>query len=73
MPGAEKLRILFIEDNAGDCDLIKEMLSEAREISFEVVCPELLSAGLKHLEDGKWDAILMDLTFDEKLSYRDFT
>jgi signal transduction histidine kinase len=65
MSGAEKLRILFIEDNVGDCDLIKEMLSEAREISFEVVCPALLSEGLKHLEDGKWDAILLDLTLPD--------
>ena len=55
-------RILLIEDNPGDSELIEEMLSEIRGIPFEVSKANSLLEGLKYLSNGEGpDLILVDL------------
>ncbi|MBK5275168.1 MAG: PAS domain S-box protein [Desulfuromonadales bacterium] len=57
---SRNLRILLIEDNPGDADLIKEMLNEA-DVQFELKCAERLSAGVEQIKAESFDVILLDL------------
>lgn len=58
---AERVRVLLIEDNEGYAKLVEEMLSEAKDVSFEVEWHGTLKAGLERIEQGKLDVILLDL------------
>jgi PAS domain S-box-containing protein len=54
------LKILLIEDNPGDADLIEEMLSGA-DVRFELKCVERLSDGIEQIKSDSFDVILLDL------------
>jgi len=54
------LRILLIEDNPGDADLLEDMLTGAG-LRFELKCVERLSAGIEHIRADGFDVILLDL------------
>ena len=54
------LKILLIEDNPGDADLIEEMLSRA-DVRFELKCVNRLAAGIEQVKAGGLDVILLDL------------
>lgn len=60
MPATE-LRILLIEDNPSDADLIRRMLAESRDPEFAVQVAELLRDGLALLESRPYDIVLVDL------------
>ncbi|MCX9010788.1 MAG: ATP-binding protein [Candidatus Methanoperedens sp.] len=73
----EHIKVLLIEDNPGDARLIKEMLMEAGNISFDLEWRDRLSAGLERLAEGGIDVVLLDLmlpdsrgseTFDRTLA-----
>lgn len=73
----ERIKVLLIEDNPGDARLIKEMLTEAGNISFDLEWKERLSTGLERLAREGIDVVLLDLmlpdsrgslTFDMMLS-----
>lgn len=56
------LRVLLVEDNAGDARLIREILVEARPWpALELVHAERLSAGLSHLASDGVNVVLLDL------------
>ena len=55
------IRVLLIEDNIGDSRLIREMLSEAKDVSFALKHAERLQAGLEQLGQGGIDVVLLDL------------
>jgi diguanylate cyclase (GGDEF)-like protein len=55
------LKVLLIEDNAGDARLIQEMLKDIETASFESEWVSSLSAGLKRLSEIHFDALLLDL------------
>jgi len=56
------LRVLLVEDNAGDARLIREILVEARPWpALELVHAERLATGLSHLAAGGVDVVLLDL------------
>ncbi|MBA4372371.1 MAG: PAS domain-containing sensor histidine kinase [Thermodesulfovibrio sp.] len=55
-----RLRILLIEDNPGDADLIEDMLTRA-DVRFELQCARRLSAGIELIKAGGADVILADL------------
>ncbi|RLI37915.1 hypothetical protein DRO66_03050 [Candidatus Bathyarchaeota archaeon] len=55
------IKILLIEDNAGDIRLIREMLTEAKYIAFDLECADRLSTGLARNARGDIDIILLDL------------
>jgi PAS domain S-box-containing protein len=58
---SERVRILLIEDNPADVDLVREALPDAGAASFLVESAPRLSAGLARLEAGGIDLVLLDL------------
>ena len=55
------LRILLIEDNPGDADLIREYLSTSVNIVFQLECQTRMSDALKCLSENTYDLIILDL------------
>ncbi len=57
----KNLRILLVEDNPGDADLICEMLPTTEENGFTVHCVTRLAEAVSHLKKVKTDIALLDL------------
>ncbi len=55
------VRLLLVEDNPGDADLVREMLDSSTEVKFELGNAGRLSDGLALLAAGGHDAVLLDL------------
>ena len=55
------IRTLVIEDNESYAELLKEMLSNARDPKFEIIQAASLKSALELLSKGKFDLILLDL------------
>jgi signal transduction histidine kinase/CheY-like chemotaxis protein len=55
------LRILLVEDNPGDADLIREMLPQEDESNFTVHCVSRLSEAVAYLKQNQTDIALLDL------------
>ena len=68
----KKIKVLIIEDNNGDAALIREMLSEIREIQFDIVRFENLGGGLEFLEHNKTDVVLLDLSLPDSHGLQTF-
>ena len=58
---SDALRILIVEDNPADADLIREMLAQADLLHFEAESVQRLSGALARLERKDVDLVLMDL------------
>jgi CheY-like chemotaxis protein len=50
-----KKRVLCIDDNHDDCELLIEILSE-----YEVVCVDTLTEGCRRLSDHQFDLVIVD-------------
>ena len=59
------LRILMIEDNSGDVQLIREMLASQDNLSFELENVGRLALGLQRLSEQPPDVILLDLSLPD--------
>ena len=57
--------VLLIEDNPGDTQLIREMLSEVEGARFDLKAVDRLSAGLECLASAEIDVILLDLNLPD--------
>ncbi len=55
------LRVLLVEDSAGDADLVQEYLSQARQAVIEVECVPRLASATSLLGREQIDVILLDL------------
>ncbi|MEW6530465.1 MAG: response regulator [Thermodesulfobacteriota bacterium] len=55
------LRVLLVEDNAGDVDLVNEFLSQARQVVFKVECVPRLEQAISILKRDRIDVVLLDL------------
>ena len=55
------IRLLLVEDNPGDADLISELLSESDAPEFDVECVERLSKALSVLSESTFDLVVADL------------
>lgn len=55
------VRVLLVEDNPGEAELIMEMLSKDGSTLFEVECVVRLSEALKCLKADRFDIVLLDL------------
>ena len=67
-----KLKVLLVEDNAGDARLIQESLSEAKGEPFEVEIVDSLSAALERLQKGGIEAVLLDLGLPDSQGWSTF-
>jgi len=63
--GSQHVHLLLIEDNPGDAGLIREMLAEAKGMSFELEWTETLSEGIARLALGGIDVVLLDLALPD--------
>ncbi len=59
------IHLLLIEDNPGDAGLIREMLADAKGMSFELEWTETLSEGIERLASGGIDVVLLDLALTD--------
>jgi diguanylate cyclase (GGDEF)-like protein len=57
----QPIKLLVIEDNAGDVRLLQEMLREPGLAGFEMVSAGTLADGLARLAEGGIDLLLLDL------------
>lgn len=55
------INVLEIDDNPSDARRIQELLSESRDVCFQVECVERLSEGLERLDNSGIDVVLVDL------------
>ncbi len=69
----EQIKVLLIEDDPGDADLLQEMLCGGRTRSFDLVCTPRLSAGLERLDGRNVDVVLLDLLLPDSRGYDTFT
>jgi hypothetical protein len=63
-PSRPTLRILLIEDNPGDAELVRKALSKAHE-SFDMQWVSRLADGLKHPDLSTFEVILADLSLPD--------
>jgi two-component system, NtrC family, response regulator AtoC len=66
------VRLLLVEDNPGDADLVREMLDSAGEAKFDLAQTERLSSGLALLAGGGYDVILLDLGLPDSTGLETF-
>lgn len=57
--------ILLVEDNPGDARLVQIVLSEARDIQFNVVHVERLAQAIDVIKQRSFDAVLLDLSLPD--------
>ncbi|MCS6977050.1 MAG: response regulator [Gemmatales bacterium] len=62
---AKPIRVLLIEDNPGDAHLIRILLEEVENATFEVERADRLTTGLERLGRGGIDVVLLDLSLPE--------
>jgi signal transduction histidine kinase len=60
------LKILLVEDNPADADLLQEILAEADETEWQVMHVEKLKEAFKCLNENSFDVILLDLSLPDK-------
>lgn len=58
-------KVLMIEDNIDDADIMQEMLTDAIETSFELIHVDCLESGLEKLLAGGIDIVLLDLSLPD--------
>lgn len=65
MEGSEltgkSVRILLVEDNLGDRRLIREMLAEATNMTFDLQYADRLQAAIEYMDQNDVEVILLDL------------
>lgn len=71
--GDKLIKVLLIEDNIGDAQLISETLVEVKDIPFEVVHADRLSTGLERLAETDFDVVLLDLTLPDAKGLEPFS
>ncbi|MFY9638780.1 MAG: response regulator [Methanobacterium sp.] len=68
----EPIRVLLIEDNIGDYELILQMLEKSENTKFKLIQTPRLVSGLNLLESGKFDIILLDLGLPDSVGLESF-
>lgn len=59
------IRVLLIEDEAGDAYLVKTALKQSKDVEFEVTWSQSLSQAQKMLSSECFDVILLDLSLPD--------
>lgn len=69
---AKAVKILLVEDNAGDLRLIRELLSEPPGFGTACTCVETLAEARGVLEEQTVDIVLLDLSLPDSHGYSTF-
>jgi two-component system, cell cycle sensor histidine kinase and response regulator CckA len=72
LPTGPPIRVLLVEDHAGDARLIIEMLREVSASQFVVERVDHLSAALEHLQTTPSDVVLLDLGLPDSSGFPTF-
>ncbi|NJK66314.1 MAG: response regulator [Microcoleus sp. CSU_2_2] len=59
------IKILLVEDNPADADLLAELLEVSGDIQWELVSVEFLHAAIAHLCKQPFDVVLLDLSLPD--------
>jgi DNA-binding NtrC family response regulator len=68
----KRTNILYIEDNPDDVVIMELLLAEKCRAAWSLVHVDLLAAGLKRLEEGGVDIILLDLSLPDSHGFVTF-
>ncbi|NEO03560.1 MAG: response regulator, partial [Moorea sp. SIO3I7] len=60
------LKILLVEDNPADADLLQIILTDAQEIQWSLVQVEKLQDAIDSLSKHHFDIVLLDLSLPDK-------
>ena len=69
---SERLRLLIVEDNPAEADLVLEMLSDAAPENFQIESVARLSQALTRLENKDMDLVLLDLGLPDSQGLQTF-
>ncbi len=64
-PGKIPLRLLLVEDNAGDARLLREYLAQADSVRFEIETVVRLSEAMDATRERDFDIVLLDLSLPD--------
>ncbi|MFA7006474.1 MAG: response regulator, partial [Verrucomicrobiia bacterium] len=67
------VKVLLIEDNPADEQMVRLMLQQARGFTFEMESADCLTKGLERLAHGDFDVVLLDLLLTDSRSLETFT
>jgi DNA-binding NtrC family response regulator len=59
------VRVLLLEDNEDDQELVRIMLSRAKDVAFELETVSTLADAIDRLTASRFDAVLVDLTLPD--------
>lgn len=61
MTNHDTVRVLLVEDDPGDAELVRQLLGQVETARFEVTWVDHLATGLRQLAEQSFDAVLLDL------------
>lgn len=61
----DTVKILLVEDNPDDADLLRFALEEAGTDGFELTCVDRLHTALEHLQTPSFNVVLLDLSLPD--------
>lgn len=67
------IRILLIEDDASDAELVRAYLGETEDVEIRLEHVQQLSTGLKRLADDQFDVVLLDLSLPDTWGLETFS
>ena len=67
MANAGDCRVLLVEDDPGDANLVRQALRAARDVRFDVVWVTSLAAARQHLQEAPPDVLLLDLSLPDSI------
>jgi len=59
------IKVLLIEDNPGDARLIREVLSDAHNLNFELIWVDQLETGIEMITKEVFNVVLLDLSLPD--------
>ncbi|MFH0907783.1 MAG: response regulator [bacterium] len=65
MQSAVRVRVLLVEDDAGDVRFLREALDGAQNYRFDITHTECISDALQYLVRESFDVVLLDLTLPD--------
>lgn len=66
------IKILYVEDDADDVELVKEFLEEKESNKFDIIHVDELSKGLQLLANNGIDIVLLDLSLPDCIGLETF-